>query len=269
MRKSLKYREAIFDARRIVIKIGSRVLVQKSGRPNLRRIRHITDQIATLHKQGLEIAIVTSGAVGAGMEALNIALRPSNLPDLQMAAAIGQARLMSIYADMFAKSNCTVGQALLTREDFNHKIRRTNARRTMNNLISHKVIPIINENDVVSDEEIKADLSVGDNDNLASLVVNLIRADLLIMLTTVDGIREQAGSGRTKRVQYIEAITKKTFKLVTDSKSNISKGGMATKLKAAQTVSQTGCSAIIANGRSQDVLTNIMSGQDVGTMILA
>ncbi len=269
MKKSLKYREAIFDARRVVIKIGSRVIVQKTGRPDTRRMRSIIKEIARLRKQGLEIAVVTSGAVGTGMEALNMKSRPTSVPNLQMAAAVGQARLMSLYDDMFSKSNCKVGQVLLTHADFNHKIRTTNARRTMNNLISHNVIPIINENDVVSDEEIRADLSVGDNDNLAALVVNLIRADLLIMLTTVDGIREPGTSGRTKRVKYFESITRSTFKLVTGSKSNISKGGMATKLKAAQTVSKTGCSVVIANGRSPNVLTNIMKGQDVGTMILA
>ena len=194
--------------------------------------------------------------------------RPTNVSDLQMAAAVGQAKLMSNYDSMFSKVGCKVGQVLLTHADFQHKIRTTNARRTMNNLINHKVIPIINENDVVSDEEIRADLSVGDNDNLASLVVNMIRADLLIMLTTVDGVREPGASGRTKRVRYIESITRNTFKLITDSKSNISKGGMATKLKAAQAVSKTGCAAVIANGRTANVLKKIMAGQDIGTMIL-
>lgn len=269
MKKSLKYRETIFDARRIVIKIGSRVLVQKTGRPDKRRIRELVKQISTLQKQGLEIAIVTSGAVGTGMEALGMKTRPTLVPDLQMAAAVGQARLMSRYDELFSKVHCKVGQVLLTHADFDHKIRTTNARRTMNNLIQHKVIPIINENDVVSDEEIRADLSMGDNDNLASRVVNLIRADLLILLTTVDGIREPGSAGRTKRVKYIEAITKNTFKLVTGSKSNLSKGGMETKLKAAQAVSKTGCSVIIANGRSANVLTDIMIGKDIGTMIPA
>lgn len=270
MKKSLKYRETILDARRIVIKIGSRVLVQKTGRPDVRCMRNLIGQMAKLHKSGREIVIITSGAVGAGMEALGMKKRPSHVPDLQMAAAVGQCRLMSRYDELFSKVHCRVGQILLTHTDFQHKIRLTNARRTIENLIRNKVIPVINENDVVADEEIRADMSLGDNDYLASLVVNLIRSDLLIILTTVDGLREPGNAaGRTKRVKYLESITRNTYKLISGTSSNLSKGGMATKLKAAHSVSKTGCSVVIANGRSTSVLDNIMDGLDIGTMILA
>ena len=269
MKKSLRYREVLADVRRVVVKIGSRVLVQKSGRPVVRRMRVLTRELARLHRDGRELAIVTSGAVGAGMEALGMSNRPSGLPDLQMAAAVGQLRLMTRYDALFSDRGCKVGQVLLTHHDFQHKIRLTNARRTMENLMRHDVIPIINENDVVADEEIRADLALGDNDFLASLVVKLIRADLLVMLTTVDGVRGRDASGRSRRMPYIEAISKKTYQHVTAHDEGISKGGMATKLKAAHDVSRTGCSVVIANGRQADVVTRIMNCEDVGTLILA
>ena len=186
-----------------------------------------------------------------------------------MAAAVGQTKQMSRYDELFSAKGCKVGQILLTHEDFRHKIRLTNARRTMENLIRNKVIPVINENDVVADEEIKADLALGDNDLLASLVVKLIRADLLIMLTTVDGIRQKHKTGRAERIRYLESITRKTFNLISSEKSELTKGGMQTKLKAAQAVSNGGCSAIIANGRQANVLRRTMNGEDVGTLILA
>jgi glutamate 5-kinase len=270
MRKaSLKYRSVIPEARRVVIKIGSRVLVQKTGRPDLRRMRSLIREISGIQASGHEVVVVTSGAVGAGMESLGMTSRPGSLPELQMAAAVGQARLMSRYAELFGECGYKVGQVLLTHADFQHKARMTNARRTMDSLIRHNVIPIINENDVVADEEIRADLTLGDNDNLASLVVKLIRADVMILLTTVDGLREPAGGGRTRRVRYLESVTRKTYALVTKKDSGISKGGMATKLKAAADVAKTGCCAVIANGRKTGSLTAVMAGEDAGTLIVA
>ncbi len=268
-KSSIKYRSVIHDARRVVIKIGSRVLVQKTGRPDKRRMRSLIREIADIQASGKEVVLVTSGAVGAGMEALGMKSRPDSLPELQMAAAVGQTRLMSRYDELFGQKGCKVGQVLLTHSDFNHKIRLTNAQRTMESLIRNKVIPIINENDVVADEEIKADLALGDNDYLASLVVKLIRADLLILLTTVDGLREPGSQGRTRRVRYLESISRNTYSLVKGKDSHISKGGMATKLKAAAAVSKTGCTAIIANGRQPNILARIIAGEDVGTLVVA
>ena len=258
MKKSLKYREALTDVRRVVVKIGSRVLVQKSGRPDMRRMRALIQQLSALHMEGKEVVVVTSGAVGAGMEALGLGERPATLPEQQMAAAVGQTRLMSRYSELFSARGVNVGQVLLTHHDFQHKIRLTNARRTMEIMIRNRVIPIINENDVVAD-----------NDYLAALVVKLIRADLLLLLTTVDGLREAGKSGRTRRVRYLETINRNTFALVTESRSRLSKGGMASKLKAAKSVSRAGCSAVIANGRKDDVIIRTMAGEDVGTLVLA
>ena len=265
----MKYREIVADVRRVVVKIGSRVLVQKSGRPDIRCMKRLAGELAAMQNDGLEVVVVSSGAIGAGMEALGMDERPQALPELQMAAAVGQTRLMSRYDELFGALGCKVGQVLLTHADFQHKIRLTNARRTMESLVRHRVIPIINENDVVADEEIRADLALGDNDLLASLVVKLIRADLLVMITTVDGIRERAPSGRTRRVRYLETVTPRTFKLVSGTDSKISKGGMATKLKAAETASKAGCTVVIANGRKPGILKSIMAGEDAGTLVLA
>jgi glutamate 5-kinase len=269
MKKSLKYREAIRDARRIVVKIGSRVLVQKTGRPEIRRIRALVKQLAALGQKGYEIVVVTSGAVGAGMEALGMRTRPQKLPDQQMAAAVGQCRLMARYDDLFADEHCRVGQVLLTRTDFQDRIRMTNARRTIENLIRHNVIPIINENDVIACEEIQADMAFGDNDLLSALLVKLIRADMLLLLTTVNGLRKQGKATRATRVPYLEGITSATFKLVTDSGNNLSKGGMRSKLRAARIVSKSGAASVIADGRQSQVISRIMQGHDIGTFIVA
>ncbi len=269
MKIELRYREALCDVRRLVVKIGSRVLVQRTGRPDVRRMRALVEELAAMRHAGREVVVVTSGAIGAGMEALGMRQRPTLLPDLQMAAAVGQTRLMSRYDALFAKKNCRVGQMLLTHGDFQHKIRLTNARRTIVNLLRHKVIPIVNENDVVADEEIRADLALGDNDYLASLVVKLIRADLLILLTTTDGVRDTRPEMRGRRISYIEEVNAKTLALVTASDTRLSKGGMATKLRAAQDVARTGCAAVIANGRETGILTRVLAGEDRGTIVLA
>jgi glutamate 5-kinase len=195
--------------------------------------------------------------------------RPSELPDLQMAAAVGQTRMMSRYDELFGRRGCKVGQVLLTHDNFQHKVTLTNARRTLDNLIRNEVIPIINENDVLASEEIREVATLGDNDLLAALVVKMIRADLLVLLTTVDGVRDMAPTGRSARVRYLETINRTTFKLVQESASHLSKGGMASKLKAAKSVADAGCVSIIANGRQAHVLTRVMNGEDVGTIILA
>jgi glutamate 5-kinase len=257
------------DARRIVVKIGTRVLARESGRPDPRRMRNLAQDLARLERDGREMVVVTSGAIGAGMEALGMTERPKGLPDLQMAAAVGQCKLIGRYDQLFTAAGCKVGQVLLTHADFNHKIRLANARRTMENLLRHKVIPIVNENDVVADEEIRADLALGDNDYLASLVVKLIRADLLIILSTVDGLREFRRTGPSRRVRYLESITPHTLALVTDSQSKLSKGGMLSKLRAAQSVSKAGSLVVIADGRRPGILRRVMQGDDVGTLVLA
>jgi glutamate 5-kinase len=267
MKTSRKYREVLRDARRIVVKIGTRVLVQKNGRQEKQRMRALVRDIAGLRRGGREVVIVTSGAIGAGMEALGITTRPKELHDLQMAAAVGQCRLMARYDELFQKERCSVGQVLLTHDNFRHKVRIANMRRTLESLLRKNVIPIINENDVVSSEEIRADMAFGDNDMLSALVVKLIRADVLIILTTVDGVLADQ-NGKRSRIRCIESITRNTFKLVSSSKDPLSRGGMMTKLKAAQAVSRAGSAVVIADGRRAGMISRIVGGDDVGTFVL-
>lgn len=271
MSRTLKYRSALADAKRVVVKIGSRVLVQKTGRPDVRRMQAIVKGLARLQRSGHQIVVVSSGAVGAGMEALGMKSRPDQLPDIQMAAAVGQIRLMTRYHDFFKAEKSDVGQVLLTHDDFHSTLRVANARRTMENMLRHGVIPIVNENDVVADEELKAELKkLGDNDLLAALVVKLIRADLLLMLTTVNGYSEPGPSGRRRRVSVLENITPKILRTADSMQgSALSTGGMRSKLKAARSAAQAGCNVAIANGREAHVIQSIMAGKDIGTLIPA
>ncbi|MDX9868636.1 MAG: glutamate 5-kinase [Kiritimatiellia bacterium] len=260
-----RYREFLPEARRVVVKIGTRVIAHPSGRPDMRPLKRLVRQIAGLHRKGYEVLVVSSGAVGAGMEALGMSARPTSVPDLQMCAAVGQARLMAHYEELFGVEKIVIGQVLLTHADFQHRIRFANAKRTMEHMIRRSVIPIINENDTVADEELKADLSLGDNDYLAALVVKLARADLLVILSTVDGVLDAKG----RRVACIENLSE-AFALVTPSEAGgLSKGGMDSKLRAAQIAVRAGCGVVIACGRSQNVLTQVMDGRDTGTLILS
>jgi glutamate 5-kinase len=269
MKRSLRYRESVVDARRIVVKIGTRVLVHANGRPKLRRIGALVDDLARLRRHGLEVVVVTSGAVGTGMATLGMKVRPTHLPDLQMAAAVGQCRLMALYDKLFSARRCTVGQVLLTHDDFHNKMRLANASRTMGNLLRNGVIPIVNENDVVADEELKADIKLGDNDLLASLLVKMIRADLLVILSTVDGLRAPGSNGGSRRVPYLEHINRRTFELVAPHTSAISTGGMESKLRAAKAVSEAGCNVVIADGCRTGMLRRVLRGEDVGTLVMA
>lgn len=270
MNCEVKFRRALPESRRIVVKIGSRVIVRKSGRPDIQRMKQLVEQLAEIQHQGYEVVVVSSGAIAAGMEALAISERPEAVPDLQMCAAVGQGRLMARYTDYFAKKKVVAGQMLLTHDDFDRKIRLANLRRTLDHMMRLRVVPIINENDVVADEEVKADLSFGDNDYLASLVARHIRADLLILLTTVDGLRAYQKNGRNSRIPYVETINKEIFKLVTPpAEGGVSKGGMDSKLRAASDCTRAGSNVVIAKGTKSNVLLNIMTGQDEGTLFTA
>jgi len=211
------------------------------------------------------VILVSSGAVGAGMEALKIKTRPHALPDLQMAAAVGQSRLMARYDRAFSRRGCTIGQVLLTHDDLRHRQRHLNARNTMMNLLRHGIIPVVNENDAVAVDEIK----VGDNDELASLVTMLVDAELLVLLSRTNGLRAPSAdaSHRTVRVPYLRRVTDTERRLTWGKGSTMSIGGMATKLDAAQAVVEVGAAAAIADGRKADVLDRLFAGADTGTLI--
>jgi len=262
-----KFRQFLPEARRIVVKVGTRVLSDKAGRPMLSRIEQIVSQIAALRRDGYEVVLVSSGSISAGMAALGIRRRPEAVPDLQMCAAVGQARLIATYEQVALAHKLKIGQVLLTYDDFSSRIRTGNARRTMEHLLRNGVLPVINENDVVADEEIKAFLSLGDNDNLAALVVKLIRADLLVILSTVDGLLDMT-SKRPRRISCLQKLDKAAFALVAPPVAGgLSKGGMDSKLRAASAATKAGCSVVIADGRKAGRLTDVVAGKDVGTII--
>ncbi|MCC5847356.1 MAG: glutamate 5-kinase [Verrucomicrobia bacterium] len=257
------HRERLKTARRVVVKFGTRVLVDSRGRPNPARIQAIVDQVSALHAEGREVVIVSSGAVGAGLDPLKFKTRPTGLAELQMAAAVGQTRLMSMYGERFAKKGIAVGQILLNHDDLKQRTRHLNARNTLMGLLHHGVVPIVNENDVVSVDEIR----LGDNDFLAALVTVLVDADALLLCTSVNGLRAPSGEGRSKRVPFLSKITQTELDLVFGKGSALSTGGMGTKLEAARMAYRAGIPAVICDGRKSDTLLRVMRGEDTGTLL--
>ena len=252
--KSVKYKK-------IVIKIGTSVLAKKDGAIEKCAIEAIVSQVSNLINKGVEVIIVTSGAIGCGMEILKLKKKPSSLADLQAIASVGQNELMRIYSDFFARKKHAVGQILLTQEDFNQRARYLNIQYTIQSLLSKKILPIINENDSISTEEIKC----GDNDRLSGLVADLSRADLLIMLTDVDGLYDKDG----KVISSVSNISEDIKALAMKKSLAFTKGGMATKLEAAERVTSSGIDCIIANGRRADIIQDAISGSAVHTYFKA
>ena len=261
----LSERKKLTSAHRVVVKIGSRALVQSNGRPDTRRMAALVDGIAALHREGREVIVVSSGAIACGLQALGMKKRPDDLPTLQMAAAVGQSRLMAAYDKLFARKKCRIGQVLLTHDDLEHRRRHLNARNSMLKLLEHGVMPIVNENDVVSVDEIK----FGDNDALASRSAMLVEADLLVLLTTVNGFRATDAKGRSRKVDFLPGVTSETLSHAKGKGSAFSTGGMASKLTSAAEAASMGTTVVIANGRQDGILQKIVSGANVGTLIPA
>lgn len=256
------YREQLTHCQRIVVKIGTRLLVNSKGLLDERRITHLVDDIADLFKQGKQVVFVSSGAVGAGLKVVGMKHRPTEIKDLQMAAAVGQTRLINCYYQLFAKNQCNISQVLLTHADLKHRQRHLNARNTMLNLLDHRIIPIVNENDVVTVDELR----FGDNDMLSALVSALIDADLLIILTSPNGLRQFLATGSTKRISYVEEINEEILTLIQPKTDKLSLGGMSSKLQATELALRTGTQVIIASGKQPGILAQIIQGKDVGTL---
>jgi len=257
--------ELLKNVSRIVVKLGTGVLTDSRKQLDPAQLEQIVAQIAALRQAGKEVVVVTSGAVGAGMGALGYDTRPANLAEKQACAAVGQSRLMSTYEKLFAKHDLVVAQVLLTHDDLEHHERHLNARNTLVTLLSHGVVPIINENDAVSFTEIK----VGDNDTLSALVASLLPADLLVILTTVDGVIENFGKANPKTISVIGQIDADLEKIAGGTTSETAVGGMATKIQAAKIVMRSGIPLVIASGQKNDVLAKVMSGEDEGTLFVA
>ena len=256
--------EQLKNVSRIVVKLGTGVLTDSRKQPDLAQIRQLVAQVAAQRKAGREVVIVTSGAVGAGMGALGFDKRPGSLDELQACAAVGQSRLMATYEKLFSKYGLHVAQVLLTHEDLEHHERHLNARHTLVTLLRHGVIPIINENDVISVTELK----FGDNDRLSALVAALLPADLLVILTTVDGVVENFGKPDARVLSTIERIDTSIEKMAGGTTSTTAVGGMTSKIQAAKIVVRAGIPLVIAPGHKKAVLRRITEGRDEGTLFV-
>jgi glutamate 5-kinase len=256
--------ELLKNVSRIVVKLGTGVLTDSRKQPDLAQMQQLVAQIAEQRKAGKEIVLVTSGAVGAGMGVLGHAKRPAELAELQACAAIGQSRLMTTYEKLFATFELSVAQILLTHDDLQHHERHLNARNTLVRLLSHGVVPIINENDVVSFTELK----FGDNDKLSALVASLLPADLLVILTTVDGVIENFGKANPHTISTIETIDDRIIKLGGGTDSATAVGGMASKIEAARISVRSGVPLVIASGKKPQTLARILAGEEEGTLFV-
>jgi glutamate 5-kinase len=249
---------------RLVVKLGTGVLTDASKQPDMAQIRQLVAQVAAQRTAGREVVLVTSGAVGAGMGVLGFAKRPGSLDQLQACAAVGQSRLMATYEKLFAKFQLHVAQVLLTHDDLEHHERHLNARNTLVTLLRHGIVPIINENDAVSFTELK----FGDNDKLSALVAALLPADLLVILTTVDGVMENFGQPDARVLSAIEGIDSAVEKMAGGTTSDTAVGGMTSKIQAAKIVVRAGIPLVIASGRNKTVLQDILEGGEEGTLFV-
>ena len=256
--------ELLKNVSRIVVKLGTGVLTDVRKQPDLAQIRQLVAQVAAQRAAGREVVLVTSGAVGAGMGVLGFQKRPASLDELQACAAVGQSRLMSTYEKLFAKFKLHVAQVLLTHDDLEHHERHLNARATLIELLKRGVVPIINENDAVSVTELK----FGDNDKLSALVASLLPADLLVILTTVDGVFQDFGGPKERLVPIIERIDGAIEGMASGTTSVTAVGGMSSKIQAARIVMRTGIPLVIASGRKKTVLRRVLAGQDEGTLFV-
>jgi len=259
------HRDLLKTAVRLVVKLGTGVLTDNRKQPDPAQLEQMVAQLAALRKSGKEVVLVTSGAVGAGMGALGLDKRPTELAELQACAAVGQSRLMATYAELFARHGLNVAQVLLTHDDLEHHERHLNARNTLVTLLGRGVVPIINENDAVSFTEIK----FGDNDKLSALVASLLPADLLVILTTVDGVIENFGQANPTTISVIGKIDSDVEKLARGTDSDTAVGGMKSKIEAAKIAVRSGIPLVIASGKRKNVLAKILGGEDEGTLFVA
>lgn len=244
--------------KRVVVKVGSSVIAGYTLKARTAQLRSLVGQISALNKKGIEVVLVSSGAIVLGLGELGIKTRPTDLASLQAFAAIGQAVLMKTYSDLFKKAKAKCGQVLLTWDDFDSRTRYLNASHTLQALLARGVIPVINENDTISTDEIK----FGDNDKLSSLVAGLVHADLLIILSDVEGLYDDG----KKVFSEVKEITADIEGVASSKiKKNISRGGMSAKLQAIKIATHANIPCVIANGATKDVLARVVSGERIGT----
>lgn len=255
-------RARLLGVRRVVVKVGSRLLRESPvGRPAA-----IADELAALRaERGLEVVVVSSGAIALGMKVLGLATRPTEVPMLQACAAVGQGHLMQNWERAFAAHGMPVGQVLLTHDDVNHRGRFLAARHALAALLAHPVVPIVNENDTVAFEEIR----FGDNDRLAALAVNLVGADALVILTDVNGLHDADPAAGGRRIPLVRDVAAEATPFAGGAAaSGVGTGGMASKVLAARIAGRSGIPTVVAPGREPNILRAVLGGEDVGTLFL-
>ncbi|WP_421900576.1 glutamate 5-kinase [Maridesulfovibrio sp.] len=257
--------QTLKEAKRIVVKIGSAVLTTAEG-INLGLICRLADQLATLHERGVDIVLVSSGAVAAGRNSIPSGAKLDDLPARQAASAIGQSRLMHEYDETFRRFGLVTSQVLLTRDDLKHRDRFLNARNTLSRLLEWRVIPIINENDTVAVQE----LEFGDNDTLASLILNVVEADLFINLTSADGVFDKNPDKNpdAKPLACIENVHDLDLDAMCDGKTAVGSGGMFSKMRAANRAAQLGVPTLILAGKDRMIIERVFNGEECGTWIV-
>ena len=252
---------------RIVVKVGTSTLAHATGRLNIRHVEELVKVLSDLKNAGHQIILVSSGAIGMGVGKLNLPGKPSDMPSKQAAAAVGQCELMYTYDKLFLQYSHTVAQVLLTGEDVDHPERRENFENTMERLLELGALPVINENDTIATAEIK----VGDNDTLGAIVACCVKADLLVLLSDIEGLytADPRKDPDAKLIPTVEEVTPEIEALAGGVGSSLGTGGMATKLRAAKMVTAVGCDMVITNGEHPERLYDIAVGKDIGTRFIA
>ena len=255
---------------RITVKVGTSTLAHATGRLNIQRMESLCKVLSDLKNAGHEIILVSSGAIGMGVGKLNLPGRPKDMPTKQAAAAVGQCELMYTYDKLFNEYNHTVAQVLLTSEDVKNDQRRHNMRSTIFRLLELGALPIINENDTVATDEVGVENTIGENDTLSASVAAAVEADLLILLSDIDGLYDgdPHRDPNAKLIPVVRAVDEHILSLGGGSGSALGTGGMATKLRAARIVTEAGCEMVIANGSKPQLLYDIAAGKDAGTRFL-
>ena len=252
---------------RIVVKVGTSTLAHAGGRLNIRRVELLCKVLSDIKNAGHQVVLVSSGAIGMGTGKLGLPGRPDDMPGKQAAAAVGQCELMYTYDRLFSQYSHVVAQILLTAEDIYHSVRSSHVHDTLERLLSWNVLPIINENDVVATDEIGIQTTIGENDTLSAIVARLLEADLLVLLSDIDGLytADPRKHPDAALIPQVAARSPEILALAEGAGSALGSGGMATKLKAAGIVMDAGIDMIIANGEHPEVLYDIFDGKAVGT----
>lgn len=265
-----QWRTELVNAQRIVVKVGTSLLTHENGKMNLTRMDRLALAISELMNENREVILVSSGSIGVGMGKFNLRRRPLAMGMKQALAAVGQCELMNIYSRLFSTYNHIVAQILLTKTDVNDDIKRQNVMNTFKSLLDFGVLPIVNENDTVSVDEIKSLTMFGDNDTLSAVVAKLVNADLLIILSDIDGLYDANPKENKdgKLISVVEKIDDTIKNYAGGSGTKRGTGGMVTKLQAAEIATSAGTNMVIANGTDPMILLDILKGEEIGTLFL-